>query len=232
MASSYVPYAGQIVTRPDAIATGLKTYFDGKTCKKGHASLRRVVSYSCVACEAERLAARFAANRDRLLAYAQEHYRLNQAKVLARSRDWYAANTDRKRETTRIWASERRQELRERSRQHYEANRKGRLEQSSAWAKANRDKKRAHMATRRARVAGVGGKHSAADIRALFDLQGGRCASCRKPVRQGFEVDHIKPLALGGVNEPRNLQLLCVTCNRRKGDADPVDFARRNGLLL
>jgi 5-methylcytosine-specific restriction endonuclease McrA len=32
-----------------------------------------------------------------------------------------------------------------------------------------------------------------------------------------LEIDHIKPLFLGGLSTPENVQLLCRACNRRKG---------------
>lgn len=32
-----------------------------------------------------------------------------------------------------------------------------------------------------------------------------------------FEIDHIKPVYLGGTNDIKNLQLLCHRCNRKKG---------------
>lgn len=32
-----------------------------------------------------------------------------------------------------------------------------------------------------------------------------------------LEYDHIVPLAMGGSNTERNLQLLCADCNREKG---------------
>ena len=42
-----------------------------------------------------------------------------------------------------------------------------------------------------------------------------RCVKCSSNER--LEVDHIIPLAKGGSNTVRNLQLLCEECNRSKG---------------
>ncbi len=42
----------------------------------------------------------------------------------------------------------------------------------------------------------------------------GRCATCGGQER--IEFDHIIPLAMGGSNTVRNLQLLCERCNRQK----------------
>ena len=33
---------------------------------------------------------------------------------------------------------------------------------------------------------------------------------------KGFEIDHIKPAALGGDSSPENLQVLCRKCNNAK----------------
>ena len=52
-------------------------------------------------------------------------------------------------------------------------------------------------------------------------VQGGyACAHCGKvfPNRQFLQVDHIKPMNNGGLSTLDNLQILCRSCNAKKGD--------------
>lgn len=87
---------------------------------------------------------------------------------------------------------------------------------------------------RRARKIGAAGKFTAADVSALSELQRGKCAHswCRVPLKDGHHIDHVMPLARGGSNDRRNLQLLCPACNMKKHAKHPIDFAQENGLLL
>lgn len=50
----------------------------------------------------------------------------------------------------------------------------------------------------------------------VFQRDGGMCQHCGS----GFdlEYDHIMPYSLGGSNAAKNIQLLCSTCNRSKGN--------------
>jgi hypothetical protein len=43
----------------------------------------------------------------------------------------------------------------------------------------------------------------------------GQCVRCGS--KEKLEFDHIVPIAKGGSNTARNIQLLCETCNRAKG---------------
>jgi 5-methylcytosine-specific restriction enzyme A len=52
----------------------------------------------------------------------------------------------------------------------------------------------------------------------LFLKRKGTCAACAQKIEAGkvWDIDHILPLALGGTNEPHNLQILCKPCHQSK----------------
>ena len=50
----------------------------------------------------------------------------------------------------------------------------------------------------------------------VWRRDGGKCARCGS--RHRMEFDHIVPISKGGSNTARNIELLCESCNREKGD--------------
>ncbi len=76
------------------------------------------------------------------------------------------------------------------------------------------------------------GRLSTTDIKAIMRMQRGRCAICRKALKDKYHVDHIVPIAKGGRSEASNTQILCPPCNLSKHDADPIDHMRSLGFLL
>jgi 5-methylcytosine-specific restriction endonuclease McrA len=104
----------------------------------------------------------------------------------------------------------------------------------AAYAERNPEVIRVIRHNRKARIRGAEGTHSAADVAEIMKLQRKRCANpaCRAALQGGYHVDHIIPVARGGSNGRRNLQLLCQPCNQRKSAKDPIAWAQENGLLL
>lgn len=66
----------------------------------------------------------------------------------------------------------------------------------------------------------------------LKTLQKTKCAICKVSIVNGYHVDHILPIKLGGKHEPHNLQLLCQNCNLTKSAKHPVDFMQEKGFLI
>lgn len=64
------------------------------------------------------------------------------------------------------------------------------------------------------------------DLKKLFlDNYGTQCKYCDKKLTiHNIACDHIIPMAKGGGSVMENLQLICGTCNRRKGHLDEKDF--------
>lgn len=88
----------------------------------------------------------------------------------------------------------------------------------SAWRTKNPWFGRAKSARREARKRGNGGTLTAADIKRQIERQGYRCAGCGADLRLvGSHTDHVVALANGGPNDATNIQMLCPTCNVRKG---------------
>ena len=106
------------------------------------------------------------------------------------------------------------------------------LEYQTEYHKKNPEIKKARDRNRRARKRNAEGSHTAADIQRLLVLQKNKCAVCHTSIANGYHVDHVMPLALGGGNGKDNLQLLCPPCNLSKNAQHPVDFMQQRGMLL
>jgi len=186
----------------------------------------------CKAC----VAAYSAKNKERRLVQARARYAADPEKERKRSRLYKAANAERVIEYGRAHYAENAEKMRERCRIYREKNPEKVVETRKKYVSANLDKYAAKARNRRAMLRSAEGKHTAADVRRIFEHQRGLCANCKiKIAKSGshkLHVDHIVPLALGGSNWPSNLQCLCQSCNVRKLAKDPFEWAKEQGRLL
>ena len=120
----------------------------------------------------------------------------------------------------------------EKHRLRYMENPQVSKEKTALWRKLNPEKAKTLDANKKARRKGAEGRYVSSDIAKLADMQKWRCANCACCIKNGYHVDHIMPIALGGTNWPYNLQLLCPTCNMRKNAKHPLVWAAQNGRLL
>ena len=62
----------------------------------------------------------------------------------------------------------------------------------------------------------------------LVKKQKGKCMYCgRRVARDLFDLDHKNPVSRDGTNRRSNFQLLCRTCNVRKGPMTDREFRRK-----
>lgn len=209
------------ISRQQAIAQGLKRYFNGKPCKHGHLAERYVCTKHCVICDGSR-------NTERMRDWRAR----NPDKALAASRRANAKNIVKKRIARAKWCRENREESRLESKRWREKNPQRHRDNVKAWKKENPEKDKAYWKNRSARKRGAEGRHTADDVASIRASQKDKCAYCRARLLGGGHLDHIIPLSRGGSNWPRNLQWLCGPCNLSKNNKDPITFALQQGRLL
>lgn len=70
------------------------------------------------------------------------------------------------------------------------------------------------------------------DMYYLLILSTDTCTCCKKDLLTNkFEIDHIIPIKNGGTNNIENLQLLCISCNRKKHTKSMDEFKKDLELL-
>lgn len=96
---------------------------------------------------------------------------------------------------------------------------------------AYRIKSRLWSAQRRVRTGNAKRDYNFKDVVSLHRKQKGKCVNCRVELLE-YHIDHLMPLARGGLDVLSNIQLLCPPCNQKKWAKHPLDWARENGRLL
>jgi 5-methylcytosine-specific restriction endonuclease McrA len=242
----------KIVLRKEAAASGLKYYFTGRPCKHGHVTRRHTHNGTCSGCVNEN-AKRWSKKNNKRVAANTRRWRTNnpeKTKVIRKKSNvrWYKLHREEMLEygKARYWAKRDQILAKEKVRREKTKvvrsirHRNWRLrnveyvrEKARAWNAANIEKVRAYKRNRKAKKRANGGSHSGDEISEILRLQKGRCAYCRVELDSTTQhVDHIVPLIRGGINDRKNLQVLCEPCNLRKGCRDPIYHAQTLGLLL
>lgn len=204
--------AREVISKKEAIEKGLKKYFTGIPCKRGHVVNRHVVSGVCEECLRtynREIYSKKPEVKERRKEANKRSYEKNREKVLQRGKKKVESGY---------------------MRDYYQKNKEKAILKAREWSKNNQDKKNAYRQNRRAR----GEKRlSPEEVERIVALQKGKCAICKSKLEKtGRHIDHIVPITKGGTSHPHNIQMLCPTCNRKKSNADPIDYMQRIGLLL
>lgn len=205
--------ARTVITRKHAKALCLTSYFTGKPCSHGHISARTVSNGNCHSCLVEK-------------------GRRNRGAANDRQKEYYKKHTDREMAASERWKSDNRSQQIE----YGKAYRAAHLEQARTrrkdWNTRNAEKVRITASNCKAKRRRAPGTHTLDDVRSIFSAQKGGCAYCKAALGDRYHIDHIVPIARGGANDRKNLQLLCSPCNHRKWAKMPLVWAREIGLLL
>ena len=155
--------------------------------------------------------------RDYVLARQKEWYLRNKERILAKASEYRKINSFYISQWHAKWRSSNKAKIASLNRRYYIAN---------------KDKCYRHSAIRRARKQNAEGGHTKADILRILAAQKCKCIVCRTNIEKCYTVDHIVPLSRGGSDNPENLQMVCKSCNSKKGAKDPIEFMQASGFLL
>lgn len=191
----------KLISRQEAREQGAFRYYTGKPCCRGHVTDRLVSNFACVACHKQKVARYNKANPNKRKLYLKEWNRNNPEC----SQRWAKRNPDK-----------------------YKILKKAR---TARWRQHNRERYACSWRNYHARKKAAAGRHTGDDILILLERQKGRCAGPHCKQRLGaYHVDHKTPLSRKGSNWPRNLQLLCASCNGSKGAKTQREWYRCLGI--
>lgn len=198
MADDSVPRP--IMSRKMARDAGLKGYFTGAPCGRGHLADRATANGDCTECRDARVRAWNEVNKDR-------RYDIRQK--------WRAENKDKERASQRAWTERNQDFVRTYGAAYYRANKDRHQEQMRKWKADHPIEQTIYSQNTRARRLGILGRGlSISNYHAMLTDQCGHCAYCGEA--RNLVIDHAIPFARGGAHEPENCVLCCTKCNRMK----------------
>ena len=207
----------EMLTRKQAIESGLKLYFTGKPCPKGHIAERRIYG-SCIECARKDSRDRNNANAKELSIKNIAWRKANAEKVAETSRAYKEANANK----VRAWKSANQKKHRAaanaRNRKYAETHREELRAKSVEWSKSNPDKVCAKANKYRATKLNQTPKW--ADFKMIESIYS-QAAELRA---KGLDVhvDHIVPLQgrnVRGLHVHNNLQIIDAKANRSKSNS-------------
>jgi 5-methylcytosine-specific restriction endonuclease McrA len=143
------------------------------------------------------------------------------------AKDWRDAHPDYQKK----WYEENRETHLARTKERYDADPERKLELNRRWKEENPERRKllykAQRSRRRNRMMASEEQHTASDIALQYRSQRGRCWWCGKQVGDTYHVDHRIPLARGGSNGPGNICIACPHCNSQKKAKLPHEWIGR-----
>jgi 5-methylcytosine-specific restriction endonuclease McrA len=152
-----------------------------------------------------------------------KRYRLNNLEERrAVGRDWYAHN----RQKVAKHKTKHRKHIAARNAQWFQKNKEHRRVIAAQWRAKNKALVAHYARTRRARHNNQFGDVSKNIIAILLRSQKRLCPCCLRLLNNDYELDHVIPLSRGGRHDDHNLQLVHLSCNRKKSSKTMKEFLR------
>lgn len=216
------------MTRNEAKAAGLKRYFTGNPCSRGHICERFVSTHSCVECVQLHKAEYRSKpeNKIKELEYKSRYRKENKEKISEYSSRYWHENQKAK-DSSRKYKEEHKDEISKYNRDYYERKKQEMKKRNKERYPFLKDYFLAKSRERRAKLRGLEGSHTKEDVLSIIEMQSWLCVYCKTDLSaSGYHVDHIVPLAKGGGNGKDNIQCLCARCNQRKSDKMPDEWIK------
>ena len=205
-----------IILRKDAIKLGLKRYFNGVPCPRGHIA-ERLVKGGCLVCDRADTLARSRANAKDRAARTRAYRLANPEQTKAATKAWRAANPLRVKALKAASLKRNRAAANERQKRYVDRNREAVYARTYAWAKSNPGKVSAkamrYHADKLQRTPPWADDDA---ITGMYEL-----AQVFRRVGLNIEVDHDIPLRgrrVSGLHVHENLQLINATVNKSKSN--------------
>lgn len=224
----------KIITRKEAKDQGLKRYFTGKPCKRGHVAERRMNGV-CVECSRDNEKSRieyhrqyYKENRDYKIEYKRQWREENPDY----NRQWRDDNRDRRQEYMAQWREENIEHRLEYARRWYKDNRNYRIEYNKQrreeqrecerqYREDNRDRCRANHAKRRAGKLDRTLSHEEELTQFIMEEAAQQARDLEDAFGMPFHVDHAIPMQgtdVSGLHVWYNLQVIPARLNVAKGN--------------
>lgn len=131
----------KIVTRKFAIDNGLKRYFNGKPCMRGHVSERFVTSALCVECNNLHNKKKWEEKKDELKEKNKQWRKENKEYILQKNKDWKEKNKEKVKQSGKNYYEKNKQKLEETRKAWYEKNKDKCAGYSKKYMEKNKERK-------------------------------------------------------------------------------------------
>ena len=221
------------ITRKEAIEQGLKRYFTGKPCRRGHIAERYVSSRNCTVCAGEQCHEWREDNPDKVKEYSLQYRESNPEKVREGIQRWRRENPEKVSGYKLQWNKSNRERISNHNRKYRELNPEKVREVVRRWRRENPGKKGALNTKYRANK--LNRTPPWADLNTIAEVYE-LAQAMTKITGITYSVDHIIPMQgklVSGLHVESNLQVMPLIENISKNNKfNPMEYNQPIGMLL